>query len=680
MAANVIDSFVFDFLSAGAEKVKKDLEEILALEAKLGAKREREHEKDKTRPNERANEEEKAFAKTETAAKKAAAAQIKASKEAEAAADKTRAKRKAASAEFFSSLQSIDGLLTRVAQTAAVGLTAAFGGAAAAIRSVAAEGDKIKTLASFTALSTTRFQELAHAAESSGLGADKLADGFKEFANNLRESAVSGGKGSAADSLRQLGLNFKEIQSLAPDAQLLKIADAAKELGPSLGRTAALSRLFGEEAGSKIGRLLDEGSGGIERMAREAHTLGAVMDDSLIAQAVAAENQWGNFLKSIRGVRNELVAQLLPAVMEYGKEATAWVAANRKVIGTKLAEFLKDVVAAGKPFVPWLKNVVSWAGDALKILKEWGPTLAATALAIKGVLVAKEVTTAVQGLAGAFTAAQGAAAGLAGATGIGAIAAALVIAIPLALKLGDALGDIGKQDTGPRATLAQKILRSQFVRPGGGRQEIAGGGAFASEIAKLSPADRAKLEGEIRTSARGKDIRNSAVFERLFATADDARDRSGATDAENKKLLSEAVAQGLQSYSKKELKSLLASGFISQEQFDLEQGRRKSGRFFTPRPEDGKEPATDAELAKLIASAARSGADVTDVLRGRKIAGGVPPVITVSVVNVKVDAPVTVNAKDGQNPSQIAVETSNQFELNLGRQVAKAIPDWRPVR
>lgn len=579
----------------------------------------------------------------------------------------------------FDALGSLDGKLTSMAKgLAALGGSAVVGGlaaAGAAIKSFSEDSKVLLNQAATVGLTTDRLQQFRFVADQTSLGADKLSDAFGEFANNLRESAVAGGKGSAADSLRQLGIDFKEFLKLPLDKQFLAVADAAKEMGPSIGRAAVLSRLFGEESGRKIVSTLELGSEGFERIAAQAQNFGAIIEHDVLLQAAELEKGFGKLHTSTTGVKNAIAVELLPIANELIEKLTAWIRENRALIATKVREWVTTIVDAGKAFAPMLQQWAEHLRTMLPLLKEWSPTLLATQSAIKTITTSREIFKFTSDLTSGFRSAQGAAAGLAGAGGIGAITAALLALLPVAIKVGDALGDIGSQNTGPRATLAQKLIASELTRVGGsGAYVVPGGSAFAAQLAAMSEEDAAKVESEVLAPGRG-DLQRRKSLGRIFDQARQMRDEAP-VDASDTKALGDAIAQGIGKYSQKELKSLLAQGIITQEQYDIRRGRMNNARAYTARP-DGKDPVTDAELLKLINSAVNSGARLDEVLKGRKIAGGTPPVITITqhINNVTAHTQIEVKALPGQSIEQVAQSVSEQFvERTLNKTLARYMP------
>lgn len=662
----VIDELVFRLVAEGVAKTKAEIEETLKAAQEAQRKLAAMEDKAETK---RQREAAKAVKAQEMAFAKAAKEQEKLLKTRERMQTKAAAAAKAANASFFSSLEKIDGMFNRLASVAAIGLTAAIGGSVAAVTDFVKEAVRLESISHFTSMTTQEFQALAYAGEQAGISQEKLADGMRQFNAGFRESVKAGGKGAVAEMIRDIGLNFKELQKLDQKTIFYKVLEQMERLGPSFHRAGAFAKGFGEIAGADLARVADVGVKKLKEYEQEAHDLGLVMTDEMVAAAIELDKNWRRLTATTTGLRNELAMELAPTILEVLKHSKEWVLENKGLLSQKVKDWVHEAVEGGQQFLAWVKEIWPMIRDLAKFTAEWGKELVILGVSIKGLLIAQKLTTVINGLGGAFVSAQAGAAGLASMLGPGgAVFAAFTALLPLALKVGNALGDIGNQDTGPGPrSLRQRLL---FAETNNGR--IKGEEAYAEQIAQMSDAEAQKLEDDLVSTPRG---RLSGVYKPLrsvFQRAREIRDPA-LTDEQQKKVLGEAIAEGLQSYSKKDLKSLRDQGYISPMQYKLELGARNSKAFLNERPKDGKKnkQVTDAELAKLIEQAAKSGANLDELLKGRKIAGGVPPVITIRLFRFDINAPITVNGRAGQSTEQLAQYTRQEFERNLGESLRK---------
>jgi hypothetical protein len=574
--------------------------------------------------------------------------------------------------------QRITGLITKLAQLGGVGIVAGLGAAVATVKSFADEASRLRSVADFTSLTTQRFQELAFAAEQNGMSAEKLADGFRQFNAGMRESAKSGGLGSVAEGVKDLGINFKDLQELRPDQQFMMIMDAANKAGPSMHRAGAFAKIYGEIAGADLARVADQGTESLERLAAQAHDLGLVMSDDAVKAGIKLKQQLGQIGAIATGLKNSIGLALVPTVTQLIERLRNWVVQNRELIVSGVQSWVERTTQAVKELVPTAMQLFRVAADLLPVLVDMAPTLAAIVVSIKALNTAGTIAQSVSALSSAFGGAASAVAFLAGPGGIAAMGLALAAAIPLAWEFGKAMGRVA--DVKPQS-LADRILAAKFVRPGGGSQTVEGQSTFADEIAKLSERDRRGLEAQVFGSGQGRDFRNTGIYRRLFGAADE-RISQAETEAGQKEFartladeLSKKTKSGKFVYSESDIQSLVDQGLVSEDRARLELGQRGTARFTGKRQGAEKDKAvTDAELAKLIAQAAKSGANLDELLKGRKIAGGVPPVITLRMFTFQIQSPITVNGAPGQSPTQLAQSTSNEWATNLERELQRHMP------
>lgn len=541
--------------------------------------------------------------------------------------------------------------------------------------------DELKTFAAFTSMTTERLQQLNFAVEQNGMSSEKFADGIRQFNAGVRESAKAGGEtGAVAEAVKDLGISFKELLEMSPEDQLFAILQRGKELGPSFARAGAFAKAFGEIAGAQFARIADQGVDAIKAAAQSAKDLGFVLETATVDQAVRVNQQLEATFSIIDGVKNSIFAALLPSAEAYISKIREWILTNRELIKTGVLKWLGKLEDAAKAAWPDIQKLVKVLAEALPWLVKLGPALLQVGVGLKTVDAAKGVATTITSIGNAFKAAQGSALAFAGAGGIGAILQALAMGIPLALEFGNYLGDIGKQDTGPRKSITDKILAAQIDAFG-----VAGGDSYADQLSKMSDDQLASIEKEVLASERAKDIRARGKLETLFFKA---RQRKDELAMSNTDALREGIMEDLRhrntakKYSLSDLQSLVDQGVITQEAFELERGARQTGRLTGARKSEKDDKLSDAELMKLIDKAVQSGANLQDLIGQRKLAGTVPPVITVQqwITNVTATATMTVKGVEGQSPQQLAQATVEHFNMFLSDEVRKALPKGRVAR
>lgn len=569
------------------------------------------------------------------------------------------------------------GLNDRAANAALIGIGGAAAVATASVVKLSSEADRIKNVAAALGITTDAFQELEFAAKKNGLTTEQLQMGLRQMAANLRMVGVSGGKGEAAGALKQLGLNFEELIRLSPDQQLRKIADAAQKYGNSAQRNAALARIFGEEAGAKFSELVNGGAKGLDELAAAARRYGTVLNTETLESADELAESLTDTKQAVLGVTLEIGKQLLPVAKEITEQVRAWLVNNRALLGQRVREWVTKIRDASKPLIPVFRDLVKWIGEMLDKLAKTSPeTVKMVAqlglLSVAGsklLPVVKDLGTAIGGLFNILRGASGAAL----ANPITAILVAFTAALPLAWRLGDALGDIiGKTDTleitRQRSTALSRVQRNRGVA--GLRADVS---TLSSEqVEKLLAADIKRTRDLVSAGGLKTEVGGVVGFDRA------ATSREYAVLAERRKIFEselEAIREreNLEQF-KKDTAEFEAQEQRRKEAKDNEARLRRDAAKLAGLAGQGQGAIDEKEIAKLISEAAKSGQNLDQLLKGRKIAGGAPPVINVTVNNQSVNVggiEIEVKSPNGVSALEVARSTVNEFETRFNEQVLR---------
>lgn len=389
-------------------------------------------------------------------------------------------------------------------KTGLVAVTAAATGVGALIKQYSKAGDEIGKTSSKYGISTRELQRMRFAAERSGASAQDLTKAIRNQAKFIEE-AKDKGVTPFTDALGQVGLTVERLEGLSPEQKFGVIADALNGVSDEGTRTALSMRLVGEEAGPQLNALLREGSKGLKALGDEAESLGAVMGDDAIKATEALEDAQTNLKAVLSGLRNLVGAELVPTITEYIKTAKDWLASNREMIAVKLKEFFTQAVAAIKTIVQIFgtlisvgAKVVDFLGGMEKTIKDVG----AAFLAFKGIQMALSSTM------------------LASLGPWGLVAGAMLALIPVAMRVGDRLGDVianvsgllDKQRELEAAAGGRTKLRGTAAILNSG--QVAGLDATRASIQNLSPEELKNLEGQV-TSKLGKEVIRDERHRRL---------------------------------------------------------------------------------------------------------------------------------------------------------------------
>lgn len=209
-------------------------------------------------------------------------------------------------------------------------------------------------------ITTDALQELRFAASQAGVSVETL-DGSLKFLNRSVGEAAGGNK-RAVEAFRRLGVEFKDAQGniRGTDAVLTDVLKRLGELESPAERTAIAMQLLGR-SGNELGKLAREGADGIERLRREAHELGVVIDGETLAAAEKAGDKFEAFFEilKVRGIAT--ILELTPLL---DKLSTSLLEAAKAT-----AKFFEEVGNADSPIAVAESNVRA-LDAALKDLKD----------------------------------------------------------------------------------------------------------------------------------------------------------------------------------------------------------------------------------------------------------------------------------------------------------------------
>ena len=164
------------------------------------------------------------------------------------------------------------------------GATAVGAAMVSAAKDTAADLDVIDKASTRMGITAESYQELAYAAELSGVSMGTME--------------------KAAKKLEGMDLNLDEAID-----QLMSIADEDE-------RAAAAAELFGNNVAYELTPLLQAGAEGMQGMRDEANELGLVMSGEAVKSGAAMNDMFTKIDQSIATLKNSLLVELMPYVME----------------------------------------------------------------------------------------------------------------------------------------------------------------------------------------------------------------------------------------------------------------------------------------------------------------------------------------------------------------------------
>ncbi|HMP05794.1 MAG TPA: phage tail tape measure protein [Lacipirellulaceae bacterium] len=328
----------------------------------------------------------------------------------------------AASAKLKAFGAGITSIGTKLAGLGAA-VTTPFLGAA---KMFADMGDAIAKAAARTGVSVEALSELGFAAEQSGTDLATLETSLSKMQKFL--VAAAQGSQQASDGLEMLGLSAADLSRLAPEDQLIRIADRLSQIENPALRTAAAMQIFGR-SGTKLLPLMKDGARGINDLREQARDLGLTMSTEdahaaeVLGDTVAA--LWTVLKRTaftIGAALAPLLTEMAEIVTRVAKTTGDWIAANKALITTIFK------VGAGIPF----------GGAALVAL---GATISGLGVALGGMATLITTAGAAVGALGTMLASLLSPIGLVIA-GVGSLAAYIIYATGAG---GEALAWLGDQ-------------------------------------------------------------------------------------------------------------------------------------------------------------------------------------------------------------------------------------------
>jgi hypothetical protein len=267
-----------------------------------------------------------------------------------------------------------------------------------AIRGFAHQGNeaieaasKIHDLSQSTGISTDALQEFKFAAEQSGSSLEGLIAGTKRL-NVAIEAAAKHGKGPVVDSLKKLGLTAKGVQAVIKegglDAGITLVSERLAGIKDPAEKSRIAIALMGRAGQSLIPTLTD-----LAALREDARALGGVVAEDDINNMEDFGDQMGRVKFAIGGIKDEMVAGLIPALKNITDRMLDWMAKNREFIKENISAAVEGITVALNAMVTALQFVVDNSTEFLIALGAiataatiaWVATLGPITLIILGV-------------------------------------------------------------------------------------------------------------------------------------------------------------------------------------------------------------------------------------------------------------------------------------------------------
>lgn len=266
---------------------------------------------------------------------------------------------------------------------------------AAATNAFITAGDQLQKMAIRTGVGAEALSELSYAAAQSGTDLKTLETGLARSQRAITEA--NDGSKSMADTFARLGVNTRELASLAPDQQFQAIATAIAGISDPTERAARAMQIFGR-SGTKLLPLMTDD---MAKLRKQAQELGITLTQEDADAAAKLGDAFDNvkttisaaFLQVGAAVAGPLTAAA-DGITKITSAAAVWVRENRSVVvtigaigaglvvvGGTVAAIGTGVIALGATITA-LGTVWATAGAAVSLLA--APFAGVTALGVAG--------------------------------------------------------------------------------------------------------------------------------------------------------------------------------------------------------------------------------------------------------------------------------------------------------
>lgn len=272
---------------------------------------------------------------------------------------------------------SLGGALRKGAKIggAVLGSGVAIGGSAFAFtNNFAGKADKTAKTADLLGYSVEGLQADRYAAQRAGLDESQYDNTARRVIRRIADAAR--GQGEGVKALEALGLDAEYLAELAPEKQMLELADAIKAVEDEGERMAIFARL-GDTEGVPLVNLLKGGREELIKLRQEAKETGGILSEKDARNAEAYQDAMLNATFAANGLKNILGTALLPVMKDLGMEMTAFS-----------KEYGNEIRALGTI----VSSVVSLIGKTIKAAFAVPVRIAQTFGTAAGVLATGDVT------------------------------------------------------------------------------------------------------------------------------------------------------------------------------------------------------------------------------------------------------------------------------------------------
>ena len=227
-------------------------------------------------------------------------------------------------------------------------------------------GDEVAKMSKRTGLSAETLSELKFVASQTGTEFATLENGIRKMQRSIYDAGR--GLSTAVDALTDLGLSYKDLEGLSPEAQFKLLAERISKIKDPTKKAAIAMSLFGR-TGTNLLPMFEQGAAGINALQEEARRLGLTMRSEDAKAAEDFTDAMDKLWKVVKMTAFHVGAALAPAlekmtdvITNIAVKINDWITKNQHVI-VIIGKVVLAVIAAGAALVI-LGTLISGLGMA----------------------------------------------------------------------------------------------------------------------------------------------------------------------------------------------------------------------------------------------------------------------------------------------------------------------------
>jgi len=260
----------------------------------------------------------------------------------------------------------------------------------------ASASDEILSMSKRTGLSTDTLQEFAYMENLVDVSLDTITGSLSKLTKNM--ASARDGSGSAAEAFKQLGVSVTNS-----DGSLRSSEDVFGDVIDALGRVknqteadALAMNIFGKSA-QQLNPLIKAGSEQLAAYAKEAHDVGYVMSEDVLAANGAVDDSMQRLQRSSEAFKNQLGSAMAPVIQDIIEKLSnvlSWLTDNADFITGTVIPVVASLTAG---FIAY--KTALGAMKIIETVKKFTEGMTIAQAALNAVMAANPVVLVVTALA-----------------------------------------------------------------------------------------------------------------------------------------------------------------------------------------------------------------------------------------------------------------------------------------